>query len=222
MKKLALLPGMLVAHLRNKVVAGVLIIVPALVTYLVLKFLFEVIDDFLQPAVRRTLNVEFPGAGFIATLILLYLIGVLGANFAGRRVVDLAHWVFSRLPIIQNIYKPSRQLVDALSGINSASFKRVVVVDFPREGLKFLGFVTGQLETPDGERFLNVYVPTAPTPQTGWLMLVREEEVIDTDLTIEQAMQMVLSGGLVSPSFLRFSKKAPRKDLMPHPQDKPK
>ena len=222
MRRLLAVPGRFIAHLRNKVVAGILIIVPALITYLVLRFLFEVIDDFLQPAVRRTLNVEFPGAGFIATLILLYLIGVIGANIAGRRVVDLAHWIFTRLPIIQNIYKPSHQLVDALSGINSASFKRVVVVDYPREGLKFLGFVTGQLETSDGDCFLNVYVPTSPTPQSGWLMLVKEEEVIDTNLTIEQAMQMILSGGLVSPSSLRLSREAPQKVLKPHPQDKQK
>ena len=220
MRKLLSLPGRIGVHLRNKVMAGVLIIVPALVTYLVLRFLFEAIDDFLPPAVRRTLNIEFPGAGFIATLILLYLIGVFGANFAGRRVVALAHWVFSRLPIIQNIYKPSQQLIQALSGVNSGSFKRVVVVDYPREGLKFLGFVTGQLETTGGVRFLNVYVPTSPTPQSGWLMLVKEEEVIDTNLTIEQAMQMILSGGLVGPSTLKMGKNTPLESVNPSPQDR--
>lgn len=143
-----------------------------------------------------------PGAGFITTLLLIYVTGALATNFLGRRVVGWLDSVFVRFPFIGGIYTAVKQLLQSISNTSSSSFKRVVLVEFPVAGNWTVGFVTGELSDSKGHEFLSVFVATAPNPTTGFAMVVRKERALPTSMTVEEGFKFLMSAGVVRPRRL--------------------
>jgi uncharacterized membrane protein len=190
-------------HLRNTFLAGILTAVPLVATYFVLKFLFVSLDGIFQPVFNYLLGRTIPGAGLVALVIFVYLLGLLAANLIGRSIIRWFDTGMSRAPIIKYIYTAARQVVDSLRRLQGVPFKKVVIVEFPRTGMYSLAFVTGKPVDFKGQKKIPIFIPHTPNPMTGFLVLLSTEELIDTDLSVEDAMKMVLSGGLLSPEVIK-------------------
>lgn len=168
-------------------------------TYVVLSWFFYKVDGLLQPIVSRSIGRNIPGLGFLALLIIIYITGMLGENFVGQRVINLIRSGILKAPIIGTIYSSARQLIESFSGGEDSSFKYVVLIEYPRQGAWTIGFLTGTTVDANGAALSIIYMPTAPTPNSGWVALIPSGEVYYTDLSVSNAMRLVLSGGIMSP-----------------------
>jgi len=139
-------------------------------------------------------------------VILVYLTGFFLANAVGRQLARWAQGAVMRLPLVGTIYNASRKLVESFSGTGDTGFKRVVMLQYPRQDSWTIGFLTGITTALDGKRLVMVYIPTSPTPTSGWLAMVPIDEVYDTDLTVQAAIQLVFSGGIVTPAVIKTRK----------------
>jgi uncharacterized membrane protein len=190
-------------HLRNTFLAGILTAVPLVVTYFVLRFLFDSLDGIFQPIFKYFFGRTIPGAGLIALIILVYLLGLVAANLIGRSIIRWFDAGMSRAPVIKYIYTAARQVVDSLRRLQGVPFKKVVIVEFPKPGMYSLAFVTGKPVDFKGQKKIPLFIPHTPNPMTGFLVLLSSNEIIDTDMSIEDAMKMILSGGLLSPETIQ-------------------
>ena len=199
-------------HIRKALLAGILLLVPMALTYVVVRWLFVTLDGLLQPVVQRAfdqygVNIGFPGLGLVLSIVLLYLAGLFFAFGPGRIAIGWGQALTLRIPLVGHIYSASRQFVESFTGsrINETGFKRVVLIEYPRTGAWSVGFLTSLTDTSEGLSLAVVYVPTAPLPNSGWVAIVPLDQVLDTDLTVQQAMRMVFSAGIVSPEHIKTS-----------------
>ena len=192
-------------HVRRTMIEGVLLLVPIVITFMVLRWVWGFVDGVLSPAIETSTGVSFPGLGVAALLLLVYLVGLVWDIDLGKRILTSAQQVLTSLPIVRVVYSPARQLIQSFSGSGPSGFKRVVVIEYPRAGTWMLGFLTSITTRNDGVRLGVVYVPTAPTPNSGWVVLLPIDEVFDTVLTVQEAMAMVLSGGIATPDEIEMT-----------------
>lgn len=207
-------------HLKRHIFRGFIVLVPLLVTFLVLRFIVNRVDSLFRPHVPDIAPfLDVPGVGLVFTVVLLYLIGLLVSAKAGRRAINWQDALLTKIPIVKSIYGVTKQATDTLTTPMGHQFSRVVFVEWPREGYMALGFVTGHCHHPvEGrdETLLVIYIPTVPNPTSGNLAFVSEKEVVETEMTIEDAMKIVFSGGIVLPDQLKISKPADS----PEPDDR--
>lgn len=189
-------------HLRFNLATGLLFMVPVILTYIILKVVFDFLDDVLGVPDVTVLNRAIPGAGIVALIVLLYLTGLVGGSVLGKRGFGIVQRMLTRVPLVSMIYSASKQLVESFSGNPTTGFKRVVVIEYPRSGILSMGFLTGLTTDETKRRLAIVYIPTAPLPNSGWVAVLPLNEVFDTDLRVQDAMQMVLSGGIVFPEHI--------------------
>jgi uncharacterized membrane protein len=195
-------------HLRAKIFAGILVILPLGITFLVLKFVFNSLDSILGPLIpditvslfRRAF--PLPYVGLISFLLLLYLIGLITTNVLGRKMIGWGDRLFTAIPVVKNIYTSSKQLTDAFSATRKGSFRQAVFVEFPQEGNYVLGFVTNELTDIERQTKVTVFVPTAFVPPQGFLLFLPKEKTLPAQLTVEEAIKVIMSVGIVTPRTL--------------------
>jgi uncharacterized membrane protein len=198
-------------HLRTKIFAGILVILPLGITFLVLKFVFNALDSTLDPLMPKVSiylfqrDISIPGLGVVGFFLLLYLIGVITTNVLGRKLVNWTDKLFVHIPVVKNIYLSSKQLTDAFSTTKKGSFRQAVFVEFPREGNFVLGFVTNELTDLEDEKKITVFIPTAFAPPAGHLLFLPKEKVFPSQMTVEEAIKTIMSVGIVTPSHLTVS-----------------
>jgi uncharacterized membrane protein len=188
--------------------AGILVILPLGITFLVLKFVFNSLDSILGPLIPD-INIflfrhafHLPYVGLISFLLLLYLIGLITTNVLGRKLIGWADRLFTAIPVVKNIYTSSKQLTDAFSATRRGSFRQAVFVEFPQEGNYVLGFVTNELTDLDRQTKVTVFVPTAFVPPQGFLLFLPKEKTLPAQLTVEEAIKAIMSVGIVTPHTL--------------------
>ena len=186
-------------HIRSTLIAGVLILVPIAITYILLKWVFDNIDGLLQPLLEGITDRHIPGLGLLVLLIIVYLLGLVWTKRLGRRSIRTLQLFLLKIPLIGAIYGPARKLIESFTGESAAGFKRVVVVEYPKQGTWMIGFLTGISNVVPGTTMGVIYLPTAPTPNSGWVAMVPIQNIYDTTMTVREAMSMVLSGGISSP-----------------------
>jgi uncharacterized membrane protein len=196
---------------RRKMIAGLLVVLPVFVTYFVIRFLFTMIGGILSPVVVRAVGFfgfspngkidEFiiTSVAFVLTFLALYFIGVVATNFLGKFVISLFEKIVNNVPIIKNVYTSSKKLIEIISLPTTQSFKRVVIVEYPRAGMKAFAFVTGGLKTKNGVELSSIFIPTTPNPTSGFLIYLPEQDIEETDLSIEEGMKLIVSGGILVP-----------------------
>ena len=192
---------------RNHLITGLVALFPLGVTFLVLRFLFRMMSNILAPLIRSA-GVDLSGAllsvvSVASLLVLVYLVGLFATHIAGRRVIGWAEGLINRVPLVKIVYSGAKDVVQALSTQRHHAFKRTVILQHPREGMYALGFVTGTIQSVDGETLLKVFIPTSPNPTTGFFQLVPPSMVQETDLATEEAIKALVSAGTVSPARLR-------------------
>lgn len=212
----------IITHVRSQIGRGLLIVLPMLITLWLLTILFNLINDNVTPAILAVLRaagapfldrwaarVVVPLIGLILTVASIYLLGLLAGNLAGKRVLMLVEAGILRIPLVKGIYGSARQLLDAFSMTGTKAFSKVVLLEYPRRGLWTVGFVTSEKDytvaTPGASAvkpFVPVFLPTTPNPTSGWMILVERADLLVLDMTIEEAVKLIVSGGIVGPDDL--------------------
>lgn len=206
------------ARLRQLFFTGLAITLPLIITIWLLRVLFEMVHAVSTPVILGLLRLVWPRdaqdlgfvtyfapfIGIVLTALLILLIGGLTTNLLGRRIVEAFDRLIMRLPLVRGIYGGARQLLNAFRS-RPSSFQQVVAVEYPRPGVYTIGFVTHEqagLQTASRgtmSGFSFVFLPTSPNPTSGWLALVRDEDLVQLDMSVEEGFKMILSGGLVLP-----------------------
>lgn len=196
---------------RKNFITGLIAILPIALTVLVVWFFIRKVGDIFGHTIRQIPGLEFlPDfvnglLGLFAMIILIYVIGLITSSFVGRQLLRAGEMLFSRLPLVRSVYTSARQLTETLF-VGRTAFRKVVLVEFPRPGLLGIGFVTSDRKWKIGDdppRYaVNVFLPTCPNPTSGWYLLVPEDELIPTSMTVEWGMKVVISGGMVLPAVI--------------------
>jgi uncharacterized membrane protein len=193
------------AYLKRYFLTGLLVITPIWGTVLILKTLFVTVDSILGEAVSGIVPPQYnvPGLGIAALVLLIFTTGLLAANFIGGQIVKWWEEWLNRVPVVRGIYSTLKSMTDILSFKEKDRFNRVVLIQFPKNGHYCFAFVTGvtrgEIQDISPDPLLNVYVPTSPNPTSGYFLLVPEKEVMPVDISVEEAMKLIVSGGLYSP-----------------------
>jgi uncharacterized membrane protein len=188
-----------VKNLRAQFTAGILVVVPVGATILILYWVFTSIDNILQPVVRAIAGHNITGVGFGVTVVLIYITGIIARNVIGRRLLKFGDSIMTRVPLFRSLYVGIRQILESFSAPNKTGFMHVVLVEFPRKGIRALAFVTNEITDSSGKKMLSVLIPTSPNPTSGFLQIVREEDIVRTNISVEDALKMVVSAGRMTP-----------------------
>jgi uncharacterized membrane protein len=201
--------------LRERFVAGMLIALPIVATFVILEFLINLIDSrvvpLLPPALRPETYLDYavPGFGLIILILFLTLLGAVATNILGNYFVNLTDRILTRVPVVKSVYSVFKQIRDIFQSNTADQYKEIVMVQYPMAGTWAVGFVAGPAKEETlhrlGPGFITVFVPTIPNPTSGFLLYVRETDVIRMDMTLEEGAKLILSGGLVYPEFPRPS-----------------
>jgi uncharacterized membrane protein len=189
-------------------ITGLLIWIPIVVTIWVLKFIFDFLDQslLLLPVAFQTeswLGVHIPGLGAILTVAVVFATGFLATNFVGAKLIELWHDVLNRIPVVNSIYSSVKQISDTLFSSSGQAFRKAVLVRWPHQGAWTIAFITG---TPGGDVVkhippdcLSLYVPTTPNPTGGYFVIVKRSDVVELDMTVDQALKYIISMGVAPP-----------------------
>ena len=193
-------------HIQSKTLAGLLDLVPALVTLLVALFLIDKADSLIRPLpFVANQPWDFPGIGLVIGVVAFYLFGLLVSTQLGLRVSGGKDKLIGHIPVVKNIYGVTRQVMSSFT--SQYTFSRVVFLEWPREGMIAMGFVTGRaFAAKSKDSMAIVYIPTIPNPTSGNMALVMEDDLIETDLDVDDAMKLVFSGGIILPEVLSFAR----------------
>ena len=190
----------IVAQLRNKLLAGIAVAVPLLATVWVLTLGYNVVKGISAPWVKR-LGIQWPGIDFAISVLLLLGLGVMATHVLGKRLLAAFERFLAKMPLVATIYGLAKQVMDSLRKLGAGpSFKRVVWIDYPIPGHRLLAFATGQFVDPGtGREMVAVFIPTAPNPVTGFVIVAERDRVVDAGIPMEDATKFILSAGLVPP-----------------------
>lgn len=201
----------LFAWLRGRFFAGMVIAAPLAATFFILQFLITFIDNRVKPLLPPLLqpetytNYAIPGFGVLVLVVALTILGAITANLIGRSLLAATDRIFSRIPIVRNVYAAIKQLTEVLANNQQASFDRCVLVEYPKKESWCIAFVSsharGEIGSKLGETKIGVFVPTTPNPTSGFLIYVEEEETIALEMSVEEGAKMILTAGLVVPDF---------------------
>jgi uncharacterized membrane protein len=196
------------SFLRRYLVAGLLVWLPLGATFLVINLLVGWMDNslLLLPEAYRPDNLfgfHIPGLGVLLSLLILLLTGLIAANLFGRKVVSMWERLVARIPLVRSVYSAVKQMVETMFADKGKSFRKVILVEFPRRGLWTLAFLTseesGTVQQAIGQDVVNVYVPTTPNPTGGYFVLVPKEDIRELEMSVDDGLKMLLSMGAVNP-----------------------
>ena len=197
------------AILKKYFLTGLLVFIPISLSIYILKIVSTTADRLVGLLPLRYdpstyLPFHIPGLGFIVTLIVIFLVGLVTANFVGRKLVDGIGLLFSRIPLVRTVYTGAKEIVQTFILDRPSQFRQVVLVEYPRKGTYCIAFVTGspsgELASKVGADFVNVFVPTTPNPTSGFYILVSREEIIPLNITVEDAFKLIMSAGMSMPT----------------------
>ncbi|MEL7130382.1 MAG: DUF502 domain-containing protein [Pseudomonadota bacterium] len=222
----------LVAWLRGRFFAGIVIAAPIAITLAVIAGLISWIDARVKPLIPPSWNPEtyvtfgIPGLGVVVAVVLLTLLGAIGTNLIGRSMITAGDRFLANVPVVSNIYSLFKQLFETIASSQQTSFRDMVLVEYPKKGTWCIGFVTapikGEVLEKLGNEMMGVFVPTTPNPTSGFFMFVSKSEVIDLDMTVEEGAKMIVSVGMVVPEHMTDAELESALAKIPPPEEEEK
>ena len=183
-------------QLKKSCFTGLLVVVPISVTIYILVFLIELLNNLLPFSFLPY------GTGLVLTLILITLVGFMTSNLLGKRLIDMGERFITKIPLVKNVYVAVKQISDAMLTSTRKSYRRVVLIEYPRKGIYTLAFVTGiakgEVQEKTQTKVINLFVPTTPNPTSGFYLMVPETDVLNLNMSVEDAFKLLISGGMVS------------------------
>ncbi len=202
-------------RIRAYFLAGVLVTAPLAITFAVARWLIEIVDRNIVPIIpahwnpdtylRETIGIEIglPGLGLLILFVMITLIGALAAGFLGRMVLSFGESILARMPVIRSVYGAIKQILETVLKQQSDAFRQAVLIEYPRRGIWAIGFITGttegEVQNLVREEVVNVFLPTTPNPTSGFLLFVPGKDIVILNMGVEEAVKMVISGGIVTP-----------------------
>ena len=195
---------------RRYLVAGLLVWIPIGVTIFILKILISLMDKTLlliphQYRPEEWLGITIPGLGLILTLLVLLVTGLLVANIVGRSMVSLWESLLERIPVVRSVYSAVKNFAEIVFSDSNQSFKKVLLIEYPRNGIYSLAFQTatnlGEVRNRTGEEVVCAFVPTTPNPTSGYIIIVPKKDVIELDMEVDEALKMIISLGVIIPTW---------------------
>jgi uncharacterized membrane protein len=192
--------------LKRFFITGLLIWVPLGITYWVISTIVKTLDGIIPPHIspKALFGLDIPGFGLLAVVLVVLVTGALGANLLGRRLVDLWEGLLARIPLVRSIYSSVKQVSDTILAPNGQAFRQAVLVQYPRQGLWTIAFVTGkpshEIENNLPADCVSIYVPTTPNPTSGFFLMLPRAELIPLSIGVDAALKYVVSMGTVPPS----------------------
>lgn len=192
--------------LRRYFIAGLLVWLPILITYVVVRFIVQLMDGTLallptQYQPDQLLGMHIPGLGLVFTLLILFITGLLITNFVGHKIMGYSEKVLGQIPLVRSIYAATKQVLHAIFQPTSQSFRKVLLIEYPRRGLWSIAFQTSDkfTDVPVNGDTIAVFIPTTPNPTSGFMLFVPKTDIIELDISVEEALRMVISLGVVIP-----------------------
>jgi uncharacterized membrane protein len=183
---------------RNYFITGLILFIPVFITIWALSWAFNTIDGVLKEPFESAFGWYRQGIGFGLTIILIFIFGIVGSRVAGRNAIRFVEFHIKKIPVIRELYNGTKQIIESFNRQESGNFVEVVFIEFPRKGTFTPGLVTNVAYDETGRKMLNVYVPTAPNPTSGFLQILPEDQIVRTDMTVDECMKMVISAGKYS------------------------
>jgi uncharacterized membrane protein len=190
---------------KHYIITGLFSILPITATYWIIVYLFQFFSDpgaiILEAIFKDNIPIYIPElAGFILTILFIYIIGRLVSNVLGKRLYQWFEKLLSRIPIVNAVYKTIKQITSSISNPERQAFKKVVFIEYPRKELWTMSMVTGESINESGEEFYHIFVPTTPNPTSGFMLYILQKDTIKTDITIEEGLKIIISGGMLAPT----------------------
>lgn len=195
-------------QIKKIMLTGIAAIIPVGVTAYILYIIIKAMNNLVKIIPYRyqpdqILPFHVPGLGVLFTLILIFIVGLVTKSYLGKKAVTLGELIVDKIPLVRGIYKAVKQLVEAIISDKGNSFKKVVLIEYPRKGLYSIAFVTGDAKGEVREktscRSMNLFVPTTPNPTSGFYIVISESDVIHLEMTVEEAFTLIMSGGIIAP-----------------------
>lgn len=206
-------------RLRNYFITGIIVLAPVSLTFYIVMLIINLIDDKILPLIPDRYNPEtylpfaVPGIGVLIFVVGLTLVGWLTTGLIGRTVVRLGEGILDRMPIVRSVYSALKQIFETVFSQSSRAFRDVVLIPYPRDGSWALGFATGttkgEVQAAIKDEVVNVFLPTTPNPTSGFLLFLPKKDVIYLDMTVEQGIKLIISGGVVTPEVAKPRKGRP-------------
>jgi uncharacterized membrane protein len=198
--------------IKKNMIAGLLVTIPVALTYIILDFVVTWVDRMMAPVIPKIIGepgvklleqYPVPGIGFLFLVLFIVLVGLLATNFFGKKLFSFGELILHNIPFVRVIYVSIKKVVDTISQARTPTFEKMVLVTYPRLGLKVLGIVAcdtqGTVLDKVENDSVNVFVPTSPNPTTGFLLVVPRREIDFLEMSVEDGLKMIISFGLVSP-----------------------
>ena len=187
------------AFFKRITFAGLFAIVPLALTFYIIKIIIVFLDQLTAPILEK-IKLEIPGFGLILTLLIIFSLGIFVTNVLGRRLFSWTERLISSIPLVKTIYNTLKQITNAFSGATQTeNYKRVIYIQYPRKELWTISFVTGESVDGSGKEYYHIFVPTTPNPTSGVFIIIPKKDAIEADLSVEEGLKAVISGGLLAP-----------------------
>ena len=197
-------------EIRKTFLTGILVLAPITLTIYIFYLLFRTIDGILSHVIAQflveqlslgDLQTPIPGLGFLALVVLIFLTGAIARNYMGRKLISVGDYIVTHIPLINRIYIAIREISEAILSEKREIFKKTVLIEFPRKGFYSIAFLTQDTKGPIQEALPNdmvsVFLPKTPNPTSGFLLFVPKTDVIELEMSVEDALKLVISGGAV-------------------------
>lgn len=192
------------SHFKLYVFRGVLALIPIGLTIFIIQIIYVFIDKRVMELVDQYIGYRIPGLGLLLFVVVLYIVGMVASNVLGRRMFSVLDKITSKIPLAKITYQVGKQISDTLSLPEKQIFKKAVLVDYFKPDSWVIGFVTGEITVEEsGEKLLKVFIPTVPNPTSGFLVILKESQTKNPNWTVEEAMKMVISGGIIGPEVIK-------------------
>ena len=196
-------------NVKKYIATGILSIIPIYLTYVISRILFQFFAnpgakffDYIYKLIGKDSVKFLPEIfGFIAVLLIIYIIGMLVSSIFVKKILFSLERVIAGIPVVNIIYKTIKQITSSLGDPNKESFKKVVLIEYPRKDLWTLAMVTGESFDKDSNEYYNIYVPTTPNPTSGFMLYALKSEVLETEISVEEGLKIIISGGVIGPDM---------------------
>jgi uncharacterized membrane protein len=208
--------------LKQIFLTGLAVTIPIGLTLYILFFLIDIMDGLLKIIPSKfhpdaLIGTHIPGLGIIVTVALIFICGLVTRSYIGDKIVTSGENLVNRIPFVRSIYKGIKQISDNMLMDQRSSFKKVVLVEFPRKGIYTIGFVTGmpsvEVQKKSGQNSVSVFVPTTPNPTSGYLVIVPEEDLVIMDMSVEEALTFIISVGIITPADRGKKREIPNQNV---------
>ena len=191
----------LIKNVKTKFFAGLAALIPMVLTFYVLRFIYILMNQISAPIIKKYFNLEIPLLGISGMIIFIYLLGVIVTNLIGSKILELGELILRKVPLVSTIYVTFKQITNTLTYNNSQSFQGTVYIEYPKKNLWTIAFISGSSKNNNNNEYYHLFVPTTPNPNSGFFIVIRKNKTIPTGLSVEDSLKTIISGGLLAPDI---------------------